>query len=801
MVIKYKKFICCGLLALQIFGLAVSSAWAQRITPSAALNDTLVSVTCQKDLPVLLGVKIDPKNPVEVQFIVDYGSSRSCDETELRRLVGYFLAALALPQDSLWVNLSPYEKDRVCGRGIDITDLGHDMLGQDYFLKQLAASLTYPETVQGKEYWDMINSSLRGAQALQKVWITSDKSLVYENETTAVVKEATLKVLTDFDYRTEFLHEKGKDEKAAGAKAFKDTILPLIQKDVSYGNNFARLRQINNAFILASWFKRRFRDSFYRYYIDSNKTKGIDNVAANEKGKIFDRYVESFTKGVYDYVKKEQFGNHISRTQYFSGGVTLKDNLRVEYPGAGAVGEVIKNAEEIDTVRFVPVLSDRLPGHSESTNSAVHLAIADAKKLIQSGAVMPARALLNELLNDLHAIRNDNAKYEAIMDNWQTKYTHPYDLQLSDLDKAIESAGLLLDAAPVPRGKIRNIPQTAKEYLESQVPLLEDALRRLDISLPETDKLEEEDIVFYAKEAMNTLVRYRESKSNTHPKLQALVAQGIISDDIRLAIEGLNSFNVDDLAEGLLLIILDYSKHKIAKGNIKTLFKNLITADEVRSVLRDFKDIPDFVVLHACVHNPSDPRKSLRQVIGDKNTILAEPEFKDIPASAVLHACVGNPSDPRKFLRQVITNKNAILAEPEFKDIPAYIVLYACVNHPSDPRKFLRQVIADKNAILAEPEFNNIPDTVVLDACVHNPSDPRRFLRRYKRGEVTVGNSYYRNSNGSSNEDVGGVVLADKHLIIESSNSSFVLSDVQLQSFKNALGLGFIIIKRTPLNQ
>jgi len=34
------------------------------------------------------------------------------------------------------------------------------LLGEDYVLKQLAASLTYPETEVGKKYWDEINNSV-----------------------------------------------------------------------------------------------------------------------------------------------------------------------------------------------------------------------------------------------------------------------------------------------------------------------------------------------------------------------------------------------------------------------------------------------------------------------------------------------------------------------------------------------------------------------------------------------------------------------------------------------------------------
>ena len=57
------------------------------------------------------------------------------------RLVKYFLAALTIPEKDLWVNLSPYEKDRVITDEFGSTEMGRDLLAQDYMLKQLTSSL------------------------------------------------------------------------------------------------------------------------------------------------------------------------------------------------------------------------------------------------------------------------------------------------------------------------------------------------------------------------------------------------------------------------------------------------------------------------------------------------------------------------------------------------------------------------------------------------------------------------------------------------------------------------------------
>ena len=65
---------------------------------------------------VLKGIKLDPKNPFRFHFYVDRGDSRlNPDElkNESAKLIKYFLASLTIPEKDLWVNLSPYEKDRI----------------------------------------------------------------------------------------------------------------------------------------------------------------------------------------------------------------------------------------------------------------------------------------------------------------------------------------------------------------------------------------------------------------------------------------------------------------------------------------------------------------------------------------------------------------------------------------------------------------------------------------------------------------------------------------------------------------
>ena len=51
---------------------------------------------------------------------------------------------------------SAYEKDRMIPEALGQTDMGRDLLEQDYILKQITASLIYPEKRLGRTFWDKV---------------------------------------------------------------------------------------------------------------------------------------------------------------------------------------------------------------------------------------------------------------------------------------------------------------------------------------------------------------------------------------------------------------------------------------------------------------------------------------------------------------------------------------------------------------------------------------------------------------------------------------------------------------------
>src|SRR5437016_3029781 len=115
--------------------------------------------------PVLIrGLTVHKDNPFLFDFIVDAGQEKINGaplKKEGEKLIKYFLASLAIPDKDVWVNLSPYEKTRMIPEALGQTEMGRDLLAQDYILKQITASLIYPEKQLGKIFWDKVYAKAR----------------------------------------------------------------------------------------------------------------------------------------------------------------------------------------------------------------------------------------------------------------------------------------------------------------------------------------------------------------------------------------------------------------------------------------------------------------------------------------------------------------------------------------------------------------------------------------------------------------------------------------------------------------
>ncbi len=306
----------------------------------------MVNLSSKFNPPILKGIKVHPDNPFRFDFILDKGNSKlNNDELkeESTRLIKYFLASLTVPEQDLWVNLSPYEKNRIIPPSFGLTEMGRDLLAQDYMLKQITASLIYPDGHIGQEFWKRIyqeaakryGTTSVPVNTFNKVWIVPEKAVVYENAkiATAYVVKSRLKVMLEQDYLSLEKHggilSKGPQTKTTnqwGSQIVREVVIPELTKEVNEGQNFAQLRQAYNSLILAAWYKKKIRDSILsQVYADKKKVDGV-GYQGSDIDAIYRRYLQAFKKGVFNYIKEEidPLNQETIPRKYFSGGVQLR---------------------------------------------------------------------------------------------------------------------------------------------------------------------------------------------------------------------------------------------------------------------------------------------------------------------------------------------------------------------------------------------------------------------------------------------------------------------------------------------
>ena len=428
---------------------------------------TMVNLSPAFEPALIKGLTIHKDNPFLFDFIVDTGNDKlgtGSDsasgpifgqesvpvpnlKTEADRLIKYFFACLTIPEKDLWVNLSPYEKDRMVPDALGKTALGRDLLAQDYILKQLTASLIYPEKDLGKEFWDKVYTKARQmygqnveipVNTFNKVWIMADKASVYEHNQTAFIASGHLKVMLEEDYLALEKNASVKNLSSPNAlvgdpnttthslssQIIKEIILPEIEHEINTGKNFAMLRQIFYSQILAVWFKNNLKESLLaQVYGNKSTVKGIDSNDAKTNEEIYQQYLQAYKKGVFNYIKEDQnpITKEILPRKYFSGG----------YTSLGLKVSLAATVNPTPTGSFAMVTA--------AVTSGTDLAMATQKKKPVKIIADPTKMEFN--LGDQKEIKFKSGKRVSIRftkSPANAKTTKPYKIRINDFSLEYE---------------------------------------------------------------------------------------------------------------------------------------------------------------------------------------------------------------------------------------------------------------------------------------------------------------------------------------------------------------------------
>ena len=394
--------------------------------------------------PVLIkGLKAHPENPLLFDFILDSGSSglkvRSPEfKAESEKLIKYFLASLTVKEGDQWVNLSPYEKNRMIPQELGETELGRDMLAQDYILKQLTASLIYPEKKLGKEFWDRVYAKAQKmygttqipVNTFNKVWITADKAKVLERNNAAYVIGAHLKVMLEEDYLA-LSHQGNRQPTSISSQIIREIILPELEKEVNQGQNFASLRQMFYSMILATWYKQALKTALLnQVYANKSKTAGVGyNSLSTET--IYQQYLKAYKKGVFNYIKDTDTPNGVSvPRKYFSGGVAPDLGIqRILDRAQTATTQELESMSSTGDFAMESVNMFKAHENDKAMNSEddTHIIAYAEDKVAWDKAV----ELMRQSLEDgrrLIGLTGINSKKEVLLSAGDTDFEHGYDV-------------------------------------------------------------------------------------------------------------------------------------------------------------------------------------------------------------------------------------------------------------------------------------------------------------------------------------------------------------------------------------
>ena len=370
---------------------------------------------------------IHPDNALQFDFLINKGDQDlegSQKTEEYKKLVKYFLASLTIPDQDQWVNLSPYENDRIIKDDFGKTEMGRDLLAQDYLLKQITSSLIYPEDGLGRKFWDKVyerawkeyHTTDIPVNTFNKVWIVPDQAYVYESGNTAYILKSHLKVMLEEDYLSLNKHNAipSSGVAAIGSQVIREIILPELEKEVNEGKNFANLRQMYSGMILATWYKKALKESLLgKVYADKDKVKGVDqDPQANEI--IYERYLKAFKKGVFNYIKDDvdRYSNEAIPRKYFSGGFN-----RVDPAMAG-------RSSDVTVVHDLAMLPDTMKaGIAEGLNAPMDqmtvdfqdsaMSSKDATKIwIEIHKIMPVNILIGDAKDKVE--RNISGAFKSL---------------------------------------------------------------------------------------------------------------------------------------------------------------------------------------------------------------------------------------------------------------------------------------------------------------------------------------------------------------------------------------------------
>lgn len=269
--------------------------WSKKIELNYGQNTVLIK-----------GIIPDEDDDSKYQVVFN----RNASERQIKSQIDLLLSALTIPDEELWIDLSPDNKISVLSPEMLDSPIGEIFLKSDYLLKQYSSS----------EFIDNVLDET-GEIASKKIWIEPGDVELYRYKTGVYIEDSTLKIRSEI-------------KNTVHSQAIKS-----IESGVNKSNEFAPLRQLFNAVVLAQWLKTEYPDRF-EGFCNTNSLTNLSNDNYTLKKLVYKNYTSSYFNGI---AQTQRSGNTVRSS--FVGGVMMAG----AYDGtAGEINSINANNITVD---------------------------------------------------------------------------------------------------------------------------------------------------------------------------------------------------------------------------------------------------------------------------------------------------------------------------------------------------------------------------------------------------------------------------------------------------------------------
>ncbi len=270
----------------------------------------------------LVGIKVGKEN-VSFFWRSIKNQPQKMSQKEKETNVKFFLLALAIPDDDLWVNLNILlDETQVLGRKLIFTDIGKVLMYSDVQLKK-----DVQRVFRREMFWDQlaelgyisdphdIDESL-----VPRFWIVPGPITVFVNKTGILIKKAQLRVMFQIHQSKRGGEEGKSDLKQAVSDLVAKEIIPELDYLVNNDERYSLLRQVYYSCILAQWYKKVARnnvDSLFNQLINSGQIGGLQSDRIWTPRQFLDEYVR-----LYRFAMWENYG---TGWEFYTGGISLQE--------------------------------------------------------------------------------------------------------------------------------------------------------------------------------------------------------------------------------------------------------------------------------------------------------------------------------------------------------------------------------------------------------------------------------------------------------------------------------------------